>query len=123
MPRLNFLSPHESAIAPHFLALPDYESDRTSYELTVRASDGGLHADVTVTVNVTDVEEQSVVEDTVPEPLPSVSEPYYTGGDFSEDVSTTGRVAGSGGHMHADDSHGRSLGTYTLSVEEVVDAI
>ena len=93
MPRLNFLSPHESAIAPHFLALPDYESDRTSYELTVRASDGGLHADVTVTVNVTDVEEQSVVEDTVPEPLPSVSEPYYTGGDFSEDVSTTGRVA------------------------------
>ena len=32
-------------------------------------------------------------------------------------------VAGSGGHMHADDSHGRSLGTYTLSVEEVVDAI
>ena len=93
MPRLNCLSPHESAIAPHFLALPDYESDRTSYELTVRASDGGLHADVTVTVNVTDVEEQSVVEDTVPEPLPSVSEPYYTGGDFSEDVSTTGRVA------------------------------
>ena len=32
-------------------------------------------------------------------------------------------VAGNGGHMHADDSHGRSLGTYTLSVEEVVDAI
>ena len=220
MPRLNCLSPHESAIAPHFLALPDYESDRTSYELTVRASDGGLHADVTVTVNVTDVEEQSVVEDTVPEPLPSVSEPYYTGGDFSEDVDTTGTVevggsvtgeieaqadedwfavtleagrtyqidmegsstdggtlenpflyamrdangsylrhadgwldvvstadrdsgeglnarvtftpdedatyyvvAGNGGHMHADDSHGRSLGTYTLSVEEVVDAI
>ena len=32
-------------------------------------------------------------------------------------------VAASGGHMHADDSHGRSVGTYTLSVEEVVDAI
>ena len=34
----------------------DYESGTTSYELTVRASDGGLHSDVTVTVNVTDVE-------------------------------------------------------------------
>ena len=32
-------------------------------------------------------------------------------------------VAGSGGHLQAADSHGRSLGTYTLSVEEVVDAI
>ena len=32
-------------------------------------------------------------------------------------------VAASGGHMHADDSHGRSLGTYTLSVEELLDAI
>ena len=35
----------------------DYESGTTSYELTVRASDGGLHSDVTVTVNVTDVAE------------------------------------------------------------------
>ena len=35
----------------------DYESGATSYELTVRASDGGLHSDVTVTVNVTDVAE------------------------------------------------------------------
>ena len=33
----------------------DYESGTTSYELTVRASDGGLHSEVTVTVNVTDV--------------------------------------------------------------------
>ena len=32
-------------------------------------------------------------------------------------------VAASGGHMHTDDSHGRSLGTYTLSVEELIDAI
>ena len=32
-------------------------------------------------------------------------------------------AAASGGTQHADDSHGRSLGTYTLSVEEVVDAI
>ena len=35
----------------------DYESGTTSYELTVRASDGGLHSDVTVAVNVTDVPE------------------------------------------------------------------
>ena len=35
----------------------DYESGTTSYELTVRASDGSLHTDVTVTVNVTDVQE------------------------------------------------------------------
>ena len=35
----------------------DYESGTTSYELTVRASDGGLHSDVTVAVNVTDVQE------------------------------------------------------------------
>ena len=35
----------------------DYESGTTSYELTVRASDGGLHTDVTVTVNVTDAQE------------------------------------------------------------------
>ena len=35
----------------------DYESGTTSYELTVRASDGGLHTDVTVTVNVIDVQE------------------------------------------------------------------
>ena len=32
----------------------DYESGTTSYELTVRASDGGLHSEVTVAVNVTD---------------------------------------------------------------------
>ena len=35
----------------------DYESGTTSYELTVRASDGGLHSEVTVAVNVTDVAE------------------------------------------------------------------
>ena len=35
----------------------DYESGTTSYELTVRASDGSLHSDVTVTVNVTDAQE------------------------------------------------------------------
>ena len=74
----------------------DYEAETTSYELTVRASDGSLHSDVTVTVNITDLEEQ-----TEPEPLISqqqqaavqetVSEP--DGGDLPDDSSTTGRVA------------------------------
>ena len=40
----------------------DYESGTTSYELTVRASDGGLHSEVTVAVNVTDVQEPEEVE-------------------------------------------------------------
>ena len=40
----------------------DYESETTSYELTVRASDGTNSADVTVTVNVTDVQEQTVAD-------------------------------------------------------------
>ena len=35
----------------------DYESGTTSFELTVRTSDGNLHADTTVTINVTDVSE------------------------------------------------------------------
>ena len=32
-------------------------------------------------------------------------------------------VAASGGHIAAEDSHGRSLGTYTLSVEESVPPV
>ena len=74
----------------------DYESGTTSHELTVRASEGGLHSDVTVTINVTDVEEQAE-----PEPLISqeqqaavretVSEP--DGEDLSADTLTTGSVA------------------------------
>ena len=50
----------------------DYESDTTSFDLTVRASDGEQTTDTTVTVNVTDVDEQ---ED-----------------DFSATVDTTGSV-------------------------------
>ena len=42
----------------------DYESGTTSYELTVRASDGSLHSDVIVTVNVTDVAEAPVFAET-----------------------------------------------------------
>ena len=62
----------------------DYESDTTSYELTVRASDGSLHDDTSVTVNVTDVDES-------PTPPQSVSEP--DGDDLPADTSTAGRVA------------------------------
>ena len=42
----------------------DYESDATSFTLTVRASDGSLHADTTVTVNVTDVNEAPAFAET-----------------------------------------------------------
>ena len=83
----------------------DYESGTTGYELSVRASDGSLHSDVTVTVSVTDVEEQSSVENTAPEPMTSVSEP--DGGDLPSDATTTGRVAVDGSATgeigHADD--------------------
>ena len=41
----------------------DFESDATSYDLTVRASDGSLHADTTVTVNVTNVNETPAFTD------------------------------------------------------------
>ena len=64
----------------------DYESGTTSYELTVRASDGGLHSDVTVTVNVTDVEEYDSLQQEA-----SVSEP--DGEDLPANVSTSGAVA------------------------------
>ena len=64
----------------------DYESETKSYELTVRASDGGLHTDMTVNVNVTDVEEYVSLQQEA-----SVSEP--DGEDLPANVSTTGAVA------------------------------
>ena len=66
----------------------DYESGTTSYELTVRASDAGLHAYVTVTVNVTDVEETDPGPPVSPQ---TVSE--LDGEDFPTDTTTTGYVA------------------------------
>ena len=42
----------------------DFESGTTSYDLTVRASDGGLYTDMTVTVNVTDVLEAPAFSET-----------------------------------------------------------
>ena len=55
----------------------DYESSSTSFELTVRASDGDQTTDTSATVSVTDVDEP-------------VSEP--AGEDFSANTSTSGRV-------------------------------
>ena len=73
----------------------DYESGTTRYELTVRASDGGLHSDVTVTVNVTDLQEPEEVEPLVTQSEQStpqtVSEPC--GEDFAANISTAGRIA------------------------------
>ena len=66
----------------------DYESGTTSYALTVRASDGGLHADVTVTVNVTDVDDLVALgQGDTPQ---SVSEPGDA--DLPAGVATSGRV-------------------------------
>ena len=61
----------------------DYESGTTSFDQTVRVTDGQLYTDTTVTVSVTDVQEVSSEE--------SVSEP--DGEDFSANTSTAGRVA------------------------------
>ena len=80
----------------------DYESGTTRYELTVRASDGSLHSEVTVTVNVTDVAEAQEVTET----QQSVSEP--DGQDLPDGVSTTGRVAVGGsatGKIHVFNDH------------------
>ncbi len=67
----------------------DRESGMTSHELTVRASDGTLHADVLVTVTVTDVEEGT---DARP-PAAAGSVPEPAGTDFAADRTTAGRVA------------------------------
>ena len=73
----------------------DYETGSTSFELTVRASDGDQTTDTTVTINVTDVDEPVEVDPPVVQPDQStpqtVSEP--AGEDFSAGASTSGRVA------------------------------
>ena len=73
----------------------DYETGSTSFELTIRASDGDETTDTTVAVNVTDVDEPVVVDPPVAQPDQStpqtVSEP--AGEDFSAGTSTSGRVA------------------------------
>ena len=73
----------------------DYETGSTSFELTVRASDGDQTTDTTATVSVTDVDEPVEVDPPVAQPDQStpqtVSEP--AGEDFSAGTSTSGRVA------------------------------
>ena len=72
----------------------DYETGSTSFELTVRASDGDRTTDAAVTVNVTDVDEPVEVDPPVTEPdqttPQTVSEP--AGEDFARNSSTSGRV-------------------------------
>ena len=88
------IDPGTGALSYHG-AGEDYESGTTRYELTVRAGDGGLHSDVTVTVNVTDLQEPEEVEPLVTQSEQStpqtVSEPY--GEDFAANISTAGRIA------------------------------
>ena len=73
----------------------DYDTGTTSFNLTVRASDGDQTTDTSVTVNVTDVDEP--VEDNPPVVQPdqstaqTVSEP--AGEDFARNSSTSGRIA------------------------------
>ena len=73
----------------------DYETGSTSFELTVRASDGDQTTDTTATVSVTDVDEPVEVDPPVAQLDQStpqtVSEP--SGEDFSAGASTSGRVA------------------------------
>ena len=73
----------------------DYETGSTSFELTVRASDGDQTTDTAATVSVTDVDEPVEVDPPVAQPDQStpqtVSEP--AGEDFSRNPSTSGRVA------------------------------
>ncbi len=72
----------------------DYETGSTSFELTVRASDGDQTTDTTATVSVTDVDEPVEVDPPVAQPDQStpqtVSEP--AGEDFSAGTSASGRV-------------------------------
>ena len=69
----------------------DYESGTTSYDLTVRASDGAAHSDVAVTVFVGDVEEEDEEDLVSLGQNASVSEP--DGEDLPDDDTTTGVVA------------------------------
>ncbi len=69
----------------------DYESGTTSHELTVRASDGASHSEVTVTVSVTDDTDEEELVSLQQEITTDVSEP--DGQDLPADVSTTGVVA------------------------------
>ena len=71
----------------------DYETGSTSFELTVRASDGEQTTDTAVTVNVTDVDEPVEVEPPVAQEVQSVPQTVSEGAtDLPNDNSTPGRV-------------------------------
>ena len=59
----------------------DFESGSTPFELTVRASDGTLFTDMTVTVNVTDMPEQAIVE------TPVAQTPHQAGATDLGDIT------------------------------------
>ena len=59
----------------------DFESGSTPFELTVRASDGTLFADMTVTGNVTDLPEQAIVE------APIAQTPHQAGATDLGDIT------------------------------------
>ena len=72
----------------------DYETGATSFELTVRASDGEQTTDTAVTVNVTDVDEPVVDDPPVAQEVQSVPQTVSEGAtDLPNDNSTPGRVA------------------------------
>ena len=72
----------------------DYETGSTSFELTVRASDGDRTTDTAVTVNVTDVDEPVAVDPPVAQEVQSVPQTVSEGAtDLPNDNSTPGRVA------------------------------
>ena len=59
----------------------DYESGTTPFALTVRASDGTLFTDMAVTVNVTDLPEQAIVE------APVAQTPHQAGATDLGDIT------------------------------------
>ena len=92
----------------------DYESGTTSYELTVRASDGTGHSDVVVTVNVADVadeEEYVALEQGI---TTDVSEPDDS--DFPATTSTTGAVT-VGGEVSGKIERGEDRDWFAVELE------
>ena len=93
----------------------DYET-KTSYTVTLTVSDGGLTDTITVTINVTDVDEDvSVDPPTTPDPPTTNSAPVFTEGDSTTRVIAENTAADTniGNAVLATDADNDSL-TYTL---------
>ncbi len=88
----------------------DYESGTTRHELTVRASDGTDDSDVTVTVNVLDVEDYAIQEQGVNEAPVFTAAAYFFG--FNENVAGDPDPV-SLGSVEATDPEGVSV-TYSI---------